>query len=81
MNSAAGVSLSRRPNSPACLIALIMSDPVLASASTLAPELCAASSGPAKSVVPSASRLDPATLPPSATSALLASASSDWPSA
>ncbi|CFP68790.1 Uncharacterised protein [Bordetella pertussis] len=72
---------STMPNSRACLTALTVSWPPLASATTWALELCACSRYEAKSGAFKGWRTLPATVPPSAWTALAVSASSEWPKA
>ena len=52
------------PNSPACLIALMVSVPALANPITLAPEPCACSRNEEKSEVGNGVLTEPTTLPP-----------------
>jgi len=69
------------PNSPACLIALIVSWPALARPITLAFEDCACSRKDEKSCVLSGCLTAPSTVPPEAFTTSLTSRSSAWPKA
>ncbi|MCY1373503.1 hypothetical protein D9M69_607850 [compost metagenome] len=69
------------PNSFAALIALMVSPPALASASTCALEFCACSRKDEKSEVLSGAFTEPSTVPPFSFTTLVASASRAWPKA
>ena len=77
----ASAPLFIRPNSAACLIALMVSPPALASPITLAFEACACSRKDEKSDVLSGCRTLPSTLPPDFTTTLVVSFSRSWPNA
>ena len=70
-----------RPNSFACLMALVMSEPPLAITTTLAFEACADSRCDEKSAVFSGCRAEPRTLPPAALTNSLAFCSRARPKA
>ena len=67
------------PNSPACLIALMVSVPALASPITLAPEPCAWSRNDEKSEVGNGVLTEPTTLPPFLVITALVSRCRVWP--
>src|SRR5258707_4512048 len=69
------------PNSAACLIALVVSPPALASPITFAFEDCACSRNDEKSEVLSGCLTPPSTLPPLAVTVAAVSRSSAWPNA
>ena len=70
-----------KPNSAACLIALMVSPPALARPITLAFEACACSRNEEKSDVLSGCRTLPSTLPPDFSTTLVVSFSRSWPKA
>ena len=69
------------PNSPACLIELIVSPPALARPMTLALEACACSRKDEKSVPGKGVRTAPTTLPPFLVTIAEVSRYSEWPKA